>query len=451
MLVLPLLLLALAVAVGCGSSSDSPFGPSAGETGGRSRPAPAGGGTRAELPANEAAPTPTPASKDGGRRLAKGSNAFGLDLYDHLRSTPGNLALSPASLSLGLLLPGAGARGETQAAFQKVLHLDGPPAALLPAWGELVKALEDPSRPVTLRVANRLFGEKSYTFEPAFLEATRAALGAGLEPVDFKEAHEEARATINAWVEERTEHRIRALVPPGGVSRETRLVLANALYFLGRWKQVFEAAATRPEPFHPRPGEAHAVATMHETGSFPFVARDGLKALELPYEGGSLSMLLVLPDAADGLPAVEDFVGAIGVEGLAATLSPTRTAVSLPKFEVNPSGSLSLADVLKPMGLAVAFDRRAADFTGIANPPDPADRLALDQVFHKAFVRVDEAGTEAAAATAAAMVRVTSAAPSPQAEFKADHPFLFFLRDVASGLVLFMGRVADPVAPGAAP
>jgi serpin B len=448
MRVRPLVPLALLFAVGCGSSSDSPFGPNAGDTGGRGRAAPAAPGTPAVIPADEEAPTPTPKA-GGAHRLADGSNAFGLDLYDHLRASPGNLALSPASLSLGLLLPGAGARGETQAAFQKVLHLDAPPAALLPAWGELVKALEDPARPVTLHVANRLFGEKSYTFEPAFLEATRAAFGAALEPLDFKEAHEEARATINAWVEKQTEHRIRALVPPSGVSRETRLVLVNALYFLGKWKQPFEAAATRPEPFHPKPGESHPVPTMHETGSFSFVARDGLEALELPYEGGGLSMLLVLPDAVDGLPAVEDFVDAIGVGGLVATLSPTRVAVALPKFEVSPSGSLPLADVLKPMGLAVAFDRGAADFTGIANPPDPADRLALDEVFHKAFVRVDEAGTEAAAATAGAMVRVASAPPPPQAEFKADHPFLFFVRDVASGLVLFMGRVADPVAPAA--
>jgi serpin B len=444
-LVLPLTAL---VAVGCGSGSDSPFGPSAGDTGKRGRPAAVAPGARGGTPVDEEAPTPMP--KQGARRLADSGNAFGLDLYGQLRSTPGNLALSPASLSLGLLLPGAGARGETAAAFQKVLHLDGSPAALVPAWGDLVKALEDPARPVTLHVANRLFGEKSDTFEPGFLEATRAALGAALKPVDFKEAHEEARATINAWVEKKTENRIRALVPPSGVSRETRLVLVNALYFLGRWKQPFEAAATRPEPFHPRPGESHAVPTMHLTGSFPFVARDGLEALELPYEGGSLSMLLVLPGTVDGLPAVEDFIDAIGVGGLVATLSPTRTAVALPKFEVNPSGSLSLADVLKPMGLAVAFDRDAADFTGIANPPDPADRLVLDQVFHKAFVKLDEAGTEAAAATGGAMVRVASAPAPPEAEFKADHPFLFFVRDVESGLVLFMGRVADPVAPGAA-
>jgi serpin B len=444
----PLIPLTLLVAVGCGSGSDSPFGPSGGDSGGRGRTTPVAEGSRALVPTAEPAPTPTP--KEGDRRLADGSNAFGLDLYDQLRSTVGNLALSPASLSMGLLLPGAGAKGETQAAFQKVLHLDGPPAALLPAWGQLAAGLENPDRPVTLHVANRLFGEKSYTFEPAYLEATRAAFDAALEPVDFKEAHDEARAKINAWVEEQTEHRIRALVPQSGVSRETRLVLVNALYFLGKWKEPFEAAATRPEPFHPKPGESREVPAMHRTGTFPFVAKDGLEALELPYEGGSVSMLLVLPDTVDGLPAVEDFVDAIGVEGLVATLAPTRVAVALPKFEVNPSGSLPLGDVLKAMGLKVAFDRDAADFGGIANPPDPADRLVLDEVFHKAFVRVDEAGTEAAAATAAAMVRAASAPAPPEAEFKADHPFLFFIRDVASGLVLFMGRVADPIAPGAA-
>jgi len=441
-----LLALALLVAVGCGSGSDSPFGPSQRDSGGQDRPVPVDrGASPASSPASAAGKPPN----EHARRLAGGSNAFGLEILGQLRTTAGNLAVSPASLSLGLLLPWGGARGETETAFRRVLHLEGSPSELLPAWGALARSLQDPARPLTLHVAHRLFGEKSYTFEPAYLEATRAALGASLEPVDFREAPEDARSGINAYVEERTERRIRDLVPPGGVSRETRLVLVNAFYFLGNWRQPFEAEATRPAPFHARPGQSRDVPTMHQTGSFPFVAKGGLKALELAYEGGSAALLLVLPEALEGLPAVEESLDGSALEGIVSALAPTRVAVALPRFEIEPSDSLRLGEVLKRMGLAVAFDRGSADFSGIADPPDPADRLVLDEVFHKAFVRVDEAGTEAAAATATTMLRAASAPAPPEAEFRADHPFLFFVRDVASGLVLFAGRVADPAPPGA--
>jgi serpin B len=434
----------LLTAAACGSSQDSPFGPSGHDADRGNRSGPSGRDARTE--AAPATPPAGPANAQGQQLVASG-NAFGFDVYARLRKTPGNLAFSPASLGMGLLLPWGGARGETEAAFRKVLHLSGSPAELLPAWGQLVATVQDPSRRATLHVANRLFGEKSYTFQTAYLEATKAAFGTGLEPVDFRGAPQEARSSINAWVEEQTEDRIRDLVPASGVSKDTRLVLVNALYFLGRWKKAFEAEATRPAPFHAAAGASRDVPTMHRTGAFPFAARDGLKALEMPYEGEGLSMLILLPNAVDGLGAIEDSLDAATLDRITGTLAPTRVAVALPKFEVNPSESLALADTLKSLGLAVAFDRDRADFTGIANPPDPDDRLVLDDVFHKAFVRVDEAGTEAAAATATSMVRAASAPAPPEAEFQADHPFLFVLRDTATGLVLFMGRVADPVVP----
>ena len=434
-----LVALVLLATTACGPLSDSPSGPSPGAA---DRPAARAQATHP--PAAPAATLPKPPSDELARRMAAGSNAFGFDLHGRLRSVPGNLAYSPASLTLGLLLPWGGARAETDAAFRRVLHLDGSPAELLPAWSGLVTAIENRGRPATVRVANRLFGERSYAFEAAYVEATRKAFGAGLERLDFRGAPEPARSAVNAWVEEETERRIRDLVPPGGVTNETRLVLVNALYFLGRWQRPFEASATRPAPFHLTPALARDVPTMHQTGSFRYLARGGLKALELPYEGGGLALLVVLPDAVDGLPAVEGSLDAGALEALVAGLAPARVHVEVPKFEVNPAASLSLAETLAALGLTVAFDRARADFTGIARPPDPADRLVLAEVFHKAFVRVDEEGTEAAAATAAAMVRAASAPAPPEAEFAADHPFLFFLRDVESGLVLFAGRLVDP-------
>jgi serpin B len=186
---------------------------------------------------------------------------------------------------------------------------------------------------------------------------------------------------------------------------------------------------------------------MHAAEHFRFAQKEGWKALELPYKGGQMSMLLVLPDTVDGVSALESSLTAPGLDAIVKALAPTRVIISLPKFEVNPPGSIPLRDFLVKMGMPVAFDRQRADFTGIANPPRPDDRLVIGEVFHKAFVKVDEKGTEAAAATSVVMMRAGAAfRPEQPVEFKADHPFLFFIRDQASGMVLFMGRVADPAA-----
>jgi serpin B len=377
-------------------------------------------------------------------RFARSSNAFAFDLYGKLRAAPGNLVVSPASVTTALAMAWGGARGQTAEEMQAVLRFDRPAAETMQVSGRLAAALTDPKRPVVFRIANRLFGEQSYRFEPAYLESTKAAYGAPLEPLDFRRAPDQARERINGWVEQQTEQRIRDLVPPGGLDRDTRLVLVNAIYFLGDWAEPFTKEATRPAPFHTTRAERKDVPTMHRAGVFPFAAKDGVKVLELPYRGGAMSMLLVLPDAVDGLDAVERSLTAQSLDELVAALTPQRVWVALPKFEVNPAQSLALADTLRALGMARAFDPRQADFTGMA-PPDPAGRLFLARVFHKAFVRVDEKGTEAAAATASGMV-MTSGPASPPREFRADHPFLFAIRDTASGLVLFLGRVADPSA-----
>jgi len=375
--------------------------------------------------------------------LARGNNAFAFDLYRALGPSAGNRALSPASISTALSMVWVGARGGTAVQLQQGLRFDGSPMDMMRASSRLAAALQDPARPVVFRIANRLFGEKTLEFEPTYLDATRAAFGAALEPVDFKRKAEAGRQVINGWVEEKTEKRIRDLIPAGGVSRETRLVLVNAIYFLGDWAQPFAKEATQPAAFSVSASQKKDVPTMHAVESFRFAARDGLKAVELPYKGGQMSMLLVLPDAPDGLSALESSFTAARLDGLVAALAATRVHVSLPKFEVDPPGALGLGAVLAKLGMADAFSPAMADFTGIANPPDPRDRLFISEVFHKAFVKVDEKGTEAAAATAVVMDRAGAVMVQP-AEFKADHPFLFFIRDNASGMILFMGRVADP-------
>ncbi len=388
---------------------------------------------------------PPEALMDDTSRFARSSNAFAFDLYRLVKGAPGNQVVSPASITTALAMTWNGARGETAAQMQKALHFEGGPGSVVQAAGHLSKTLADPARPVFFRVANRLFGEKSYRFEAAFLETTRTAFGAGLEPTDFRHAAEAARAAINQWVEAQTEKRIRDLVPSGGVTGETRLVLVNALYFLGDWQEPFTKEATSPAPFHLTARDERSVPTMHRLDTLRLARRSGLLALELPYKGRQMSMLVLLPEALEGLPALEDSLSAASLEAIVRDLAPARVAVALPKFEVDPPQSLSLGDLLVALGMRDAFDRRKADFTGIANPPDPADRLVISRVFHKAFVKVDEKGTEAAAATAIAMARAGSAPPREEPiVFRADHPFLFLIRDHASGLVVFMGRVADP-------
>jgi len=382
---------------------------------------------------------------DPATQLARDSNAFAFELYARLRATPGNQVVSPASLTTALAMTWGGARGETAEQMKRALHFTGTPGEVMQASGRLSASLTDPARPLVFRIANRLFVEKSFQLQASFESATRAAYGAATEALDFKAAPEPARLRINGWVEGQTQNRIRNLVPARGVDGETRLVLVNAIYFLGDWEEAFTKEATRPAPFHLTASTTKSVATMHRLDTLRFAQTAGLKALDLPYAGGAMSMLLVLPDGIDGLPALEASLSPTKVESVIASLTSTRVLVALPKFEIDPASSLSLRELLESMGMGLAFDKVKADFTGIANPLDPRDRLSIGNVFHKAFVKVDEKGTEAAAATAVAMQRVGAAAPiTKPAEFIADHPFLFLIRDNATGLIVFMGRVAEP-------
>ena len=300
---------------------------------------------------------------------------------------------------------------------------------------------------MTIRVANRLFGDKAYTFEPSYLGHVKTAFGAPLEPVDFRTGAEDARAHINGWVAQQTQDRIKDLIPAGGVDKKTRLVLTNAIYFLGDWEAPFEKNATQPATFYTTKTDKKDVPTMHDLVTLRYAAVDRVKVLDLPYQTGALALTVVLPDAVDGLDAVEARLTPAAMDKWFGALALGPVKVSLPKFKIEPATSLALRPTLDAMGMPLAFEGDKADFTGIANPPNPLERLHVDEVFHKAFVKVDEKGTEAAAATAvevAAAPSAVAAKPPPAAEFKADHPFLFFLRDLRSGAILFMGRLSDP-------
>jgi serpin B len=392
-------------------------------------------------PRNEAAML----TREETAKLATSSNAFAFDLYAKLRGAPGNLALSPASITSALAMTWGGARGQTEAEMRKVLHLDGTPDAVMTAWGSLARGLQDPSRPLKLRIANRLFGEKTVAFDAHYIDRTRAAFDAPLEPVDFRGASDPARLHINAWVEKQTERRIQNLLPVGAVQALTRLVLVNAIYFLADWADPFDTSSTMPMPFATGSGQSRQTPTMHRGGTYRIAKADGVTVLEMPYQGGDTTMLVILPDRPDGLESAEQALSAEKLDAWTNALAPKQVLVALPRFEVNPEGSLPLGETLQALGMPTAFDREKADFTGIANPADPRERIAIDQVFHKAFVKVDEKGTEAAAATAVAMMG--GGPPPKMLEFRADHPFLFAIVDQRTRLVLFLGRVTDPTRP----
>ncbi len=375
------------------------------------------------------------------RALSDGSNALGFELW-HRIAKPVNQAFSPASISIAFAMTALGAKGETAAQIAKVFHLsdaDGPAS-----WGQFARALQDPKRSVTLRIANRLFASKAFHVEQAFLDQTKDEFGAPLEQLDFVGGAEAARAQINGWVAEQTGKRITDLMPPRSIDALTRLVLVNAIYFLADWQTPFSPNYTTDEPFRLTAATKKPVKMMHGEGS-SYAKVDGAAVLELPYKGGETAMLIVLPDAIDGLAKLEATANASKLSAWLAALKPDGVNVSLPRFEIAGGESTELSKPLAELGMPLVFDKKLADLTGIAPASTPEDRLYVASVFHKAFVKVDEKGTEAAAATAV-VVAAAGAAP-PSTTFVADHPFAFFVIDKATGLVLFMGHVLDPSAP----
>ncbi len=379
-----------------------------------------------------------PADPVPAARYAAANNAFAFDLWQAIRSRPGNLTVSPASISLALGMTWAGARGETANAMAKALHLGddvgveaGAMAAQLAAWNQ-------PDRTAfELRVVDRLFGEKTVEFEKPYLDLVRDSFGAPLERVDFKGAFEPARERINDWVEEQTKDRIVDLLPAGSVDANTTLVLTNAVYFKGEWEHAFTTDATHPADFHVDGARAVQVPTMHRTGDIAYHGDDKLQAVELPYAGDELAMVVLLPRAKDGLAALERSLDEQSLADVLGKLSTREVALALPRLKLEMSESFTLRTPLEQLGMGIAF-RDDADFTGISTKIP----IKIDDVAHKTFVIVDEEGTEAAAATGVVMTTATSVAPPPEA-FTADRPFLYLIRDVKTGAILFLGRVTD--------
>ncbi len=383
-----------------------------------------------------------PVDASDARAYAGAMNALGLDVWEGLRASgeTGTPAISPASIALALTLTDGGAGGSTADAMRDTLHLASAPDDALRAAGHVMRAWNDPTRTTyELAIANRLFGEQAFPFRETFLAATRDALGAELARVDYQRDAEGARRTINEWVLSQTASRIHDLVPAGVLDDATRLVLVNAVYFRGRWLRELDRARTRDEVFHVPGGDAPLVAMMHAEGG-RYGEDAHVQLLELPYAGEELAMLVVLPRDREGLAAVERDLDASRVHEWAAALETRHDLeIALPRFRVE-TPSLSLREVLVALGMGVAFSPETADFTPIHSS---SEVLFVSEVIHRVFVEVNEEGTEAAAATAVVMASDEAVTDAPP-RFVADHPFLFFLRDLRTGAILFAGRVVDP-------
>ncbi len=380
-----------------------------------------------------------PAGETGTMPADLTGRALGIRLYAQLRATDDNVVISPVSLMGAFGVVSAGARGETRTAILNSLGL--PQADTLNAdLGGMLRMLQVEDGSTTLSVANAVWVQRDFALNSAFVETAERAYGAQARAVDFQHSPQQAADQINAWVSEETRARIPVLINASSINAATRLVVTNAVYFLGDWLQPFNASYTNEQPFRLADGSTTPIPLMYRRGSFRLLETDRFQAIDLPYEGERLSMTVLLPRESSGLPALETGLDA-GLQGWLTRLDaeqPRSVHLYLPKVETARSYELSAP--LATLGMGVAFTS-AADFRGIADAP-----LAIGQVVHKTFLRIDETGTEAAAATGIA-VEVTSAPITPPPAFRADHPFLFLIRDRETGAVLFLGRISRPTAP----
>jgi serine protease inhibitor len=375
-------------------------------------------------------------------QVAQGNNAFAFDLYSKVCAKEGNLFFSPESISTALAMTYGGAKGNTAEEMATVMHFTLGQEKLHPAFAALLKTqngagVDPASRGYQLVVANALWGQAGYPWKADFLKKTETNYGAGLRQLDFS-ASEQARQTINSWVEKETREKIKDLIPSGVLTSLTRLVLTNAIYFKGDWAAQFDKKDTHDNKFFLTADKTVTAPMMHRKGDYRMFENDDLQMLELPYKGKDLSMLVLLPRKTAGLGELEKHLSAATFDEFIKNLRDRHEVdVAFPKFKIDVDQPLT--NVLQEMGMRDAFKLGNADFSGMAETED----LFIAAVLHKAFVEVNEEGTEAAAATGVVIAaRAASIAPT----FRADHPFVFAIRDNRSGSILFIGRMADPSA-----
>lgn len=371
--------------------------------------------------------------------LVRDNNAFAFALHGQLHSEVGNLFYSPHSISAALAMTYAGARSDTRDEMAAALrfHLPGEKLhASFAALSEHMQAVQA-DYPVELHTAHSLWPQDTYPFLDSYLNRVKKYYRAEIRPMDYKNAAGEARRTINQWVENQTDNKIKDLIPPGALDALTRLVLVNAIYFKADWSHPFDEKRTETAPFYTAPDRTADIPMMRRTERFRYADDENVQVLEMPYAGDALSMRVVLPKERFGLAAVESSLTADRWDTWSGRLRRQEVNVRFPRFKM--TAEFTLNAVLQALGMREAFTDEA-DFSGM----DGQRWLFISRVIHKAFVEVNEKGTEAAAATG--VIMKATAMPAPPPEFHADHPFLFFICDNQTGAILFAGRLTEPPA-----
>lgn len=394
--------------------------------------------TPSDSPASTAAQDPAGESSP----IVFGNTEFAIDIYQHLRTRKGNLFFSPYSISTALAMTYGGAAGDTQEEMAQALRFPQKSDSVHAGFADLVDRMQNSrtQRAYELHIANALWAQKEYAFNPQYFQLVEDRYDAALKDIDFR-SPTEAIATINRWVEGQTKQRIKDLLQPDAVDSDTKLVLTNAIYFKAAWAEAFDKQQTKDENFFAAPQDKVMVPMMHLTESMRYVDEDSFQLLEVPYANNELSMLIVLPKELGGLETVEKSLSAPALEASIQKLEKYEVELSMPKFST--TSEFKLKEALVSMGMRLPFDRDRADFSAMTNDPQG---LCIGEVVHKAFVDVNEDGTEAAAATAVIMAPGAGAAPRnvKKAVVRADHPFIFLIRENETGSLLFMGRVVNP-------
>jgi serpin B len=412
----------------------------------RPTPAPTAPGGVQTLAVGARDTSPTVPARDL-RAVVRGDTAFAIDLYQRLRKAEqGNIVVGPYSISVAFAMQHAGALNRTARQIEQVLHFTLPTDRLDAAFNELSLDLASrQNKRVTLAIANRLFGAQLFPFRRPFLRETTRNFSAPMAAVDFHGDPEAARKLINQWVADHTAQRIKDLIPkarPPLITKSTMLVLVNAIYMNARWAHEFERNSTSDERFTLADGTHLKVPTMHQDEMLPAAVTKDYTAVELPYRGNKLAMLIVMPTAGTFARFERSLEPAV-LADVIDRLDTQMTFLALPSFSIR--SKLQLADTLKQMGMKDAFDWKVADFYGISPLPRGVDPiLYISKVLHQAFIKVAEKGTEAAAATAIIDEGTTGGYEGPIVHATIDHPFLWFIRDRVTGTILFMGRVVDP-------
>jgi serpin B len=377
------------------------------------------------------------------RSVVNGNNTFALDLYRKLASQNGNLIFSPYSISLALAMTYAGARGDTESQMASALHFTLGQNSTHPAFNALDLALaqrgqsaDKDQEPMQLNIANAVWAEQTYPFQQDFLDTIALNYGAGVRLADFVNQYEPTRKEINRWVEDQTKNKIKDLLADGTLNSDTRMVLVNAIYFKADWLTAFDANKTYDAPFHLLDGsEAQVKMMSNGLYNIPYMSGDGYQAIELPYAGGTAAMDILVPDEGK-FSEFDAMLDAGKLNEILNAMQPASVQLGLPKFQFK--SQFSLPDQLSALGMTDAFDPNLADFSGMTGNRD----LFVSDVIHKAFVAVDEKGTEAAAATA--VIMELAMAPMFENVLIIDRPFIFVIRDTVSGQILFIGLVVNP-------